>query len=194
MLRRIITVAGGVANVTVALLVLLLIGTAVGRLRVNSSTAHAPSAGGAVIPPQRLVATGESEAGRDGQGNKKIVFEPTDLLSEIKNNRDVLIIDIRGREEFARGHIPSAVNIPGDEIHSRALDELPGSKLLVVSSYACSNDEMSGIARDNLAVLGFTNVAILKDGINGWEQAGFDVATAAYSEPQTYYVSGQARR
>jgi rhodanese-related sulfurtransferase len=190
-LRRVTKVAGGAANVAVALLVLLLIGTALSRLRLSSFTTRAPSARD-VVQPQHLV-TGAALPGGEGEGEKRITFQPADLLKEVKGNRDVIIVDIRSREEFARGHIPSAVNIPEDELHSRALDELPGSKLLVITSYACSNDEMSGVARDSLLDLGFANVAILRNGIDGWAQQGFEVETTEYAEPRTLYVSGQSQ-
>jgi NADPH-dependent 2,4-dienoyl-CoA reductase/sulfur reductase-like enzyme/rhodanese-related sulfurtransferase len=42
-----------------------------------------------------------------------------------------VVLDVRTHEEFARGHIPEAVNIPVDELRSR-LDELPRERPIAV--------------------------------------------------------------
>jgi len=51
------------------------------------------------------------------------------LLALMKND-NVLILDVRGKDEFARGHIFGARNIPVDEISER-LSELKDDKIIV---------------------------------------------------------------
>ncbi len=46
-----------------------------------------------------------------------------DILNDASDRRPFLV-DVRTPQEFSKGHIPGAVNIPVDEMRSR-LDELP---------------------------------------------------------------------
>jgi rhodanese-related sulfurtransferase len=41
-----------------------------------------------------------------------------------------LVIDVRGEEEYAAGHIPGALHIPADELAGR-LDEIPEGQPVV---------------------------------------------------------------
>ena len=52
-----------------------------------------------------------------------------DQLSEA--GPDAIVVDVRTSEEFAQGNLPSAVNIPVDDLRER-LDELPASRPIVV--------------------------------------------------------------
>ena len=50
---------------------------------------------------------------------------------ELAERSNTPLIDVRERDEYARGHVPGAVNIPMSEIGSR-LDELPGEAFDVI--------------------------------------------------------------
>ncbi len=52
-----------------------------------------------------------------------------DLISLVRHNK-VLVIDVRPADEYMNGHLPGAVSIPGDSLHTR-LDELPRDKPIV---------------------------------------------------------------
>ena len=45
-------------------------------------------------------------------------IRPEDIFRQRGNGRGVLI-DVREKEEYAKGHIPGAVNIPYDELQNR---------------------------------------------------------------------------
>lgn len=189
--KRILMVLEILANVAVISSVIILFSIFSSRLGTLGLNILPPSATGTTLFSQRsskTIAPGESATAIVVKG---VSFTASELRGEMENNRDIVILDIRSREEFARGHIPFSVNIPHDEILSRALDELPESKLLVISSFECSNDELSSVILDELNKLGFTNVAILKSGIDGWTQTGFKTERAAYSEPRIYTLSDQ---
>ncbi|WP_455537941.1 rhodanese-like domain-containing protein [Terrisporobacter sp.] len=88
-------------------------------------------------------------------------------LKEILNNSNVLILDVRNQNEYGRGHIPNAVNIP--------LDELP-RKLSQINSY--KNDEIvvycafggrSLKAADILSKNGFKKIYNLSGGISSYK-------------------------
>ncbi len=56
---------------------------------------------------------------------------PAKTLSQYINKPGCLIIDLRDHAEYAKGHVPSAVNIPIDRI-DRQLYQLEGYKEIVL--------------------------------------------------------------
>lgn len=48
--------------------------------------------------------------------------EPTCSVTEVPD--DAIVLDVRGRDEFAAGHIKDAINVPLDELQERQ-DEVP---------------------------------------------------------------------
>lgn len=95
-----------------------------------------------------------------------------DLRRTIDAGEKVVVLDIRDREEFALEHIPTAKNIPADELEARALDELNKSDL-IVTYCGCVNDNLSKLCYEDLKKDGFERLTILSDGIGGWKKAGF---------------------
>lgn len=53
-----------------------------------------------------------------------------DIEDVLAEHADYVRLDVRTAEEYARGHVPGAVNIPIDELRSRA-PELPRGKPIV---------------------------------------------------------------
>ncbi len=71
------------------------------------------------------------------------------------------IIDVREPEEFARGHVANAINIPASELNSSSeLHAIPRDEPLVLY---CVSGSRSHVAIQILKSLGFTN---LTNGIN----------------------------
>ena len=73
-----------------------------------------------------------------------------DILKEALNYQAV-IVDVRGREEFANGHVPMAINQPLEEIKSGKIT-LPKSRVIIVY---CENGGSSTMAARLLAEKGF---------------------------------------
>jgi len=69
---------------------------------------------------------------------------------------DPLWIDVRTAEEYQAGHVAEAVNIPYTEIGER-IGEVTEDKDAMVYVY-CRSGRRSGIARETLMELGYTNV------------------------------------
>lgn len=69
-----------------------------------------------------------------------------------------LVIDVRGSEEFASGHLLGAVNVPVQELEAR-LEEL-GPKDRPVAVY-CRSGRRSAAATDLLRAAGFASVTDL---------------------------------
>ena len=54
------------------------------------------------------------------------------LSSLIRDRADVTVLDTRDREQYQKEHFSPSINIPADEVQTRAGDELPSKATLVV--------------------------------------------------------------
>jgi rhodanese-related sulfurtransferase len=89
------------------------------------------------------------------------------------NRQDAQVIDLRGAEDYARGHLPDARNIPQEQLEARVgeIDKLKDAPLILV----CQNGTRSANACGQLRKLGFGKVNSLAGGIAGWRAAGLPV-------------------
>jgi len=78
------------------------------------------------------------------------------------------LVDVRYRDEFAKGHMPGAVNIPLNELAER-LHEIPHHPAVVV---VCATGGCSHKAAELLAENGYSEVYNLADGTFGWATRG----------------------
>jgi rhodanese-related sulfurtransferase len=86
------------------------------------------------------------------------------------NKQDALIVDIRPREEFQKGHIINAKNITLSQIEKGTLTGIENHKqtpIIVV----CASGTRSAGAASKLVKAGFTQVNNLFSGMGGWEAA-----------------------
>ncbi len=82
-----------------------------------------------------------------------------------------VLLDVRGPEAFARGHVPGALNLPHARIDAAALSAWPAATLFVVY---CAGPHCNGADRAalRLAELG-RPVKLMLGGIAGWADEGF---------------------
>ena len=102
-------------------------------------------------------------------------IEPKDLKRRLDGGEAVTVVDVRGPDEFTGsfGHIATARNIPVAELDGR-LAELAGlerAPLVLV----CRTDKRSATAARTLRAAGFTQVAVLRRGMEQWNDAGLPV-------------------
>ncbi|RIK35792.1 MAG: hypothetical protein DCC55_29240 [Chloroflexi bacterium] len=57
-------------------------------------------------------------------------ISPTELHQQLQATEPPTVIDVRGDEEYAAGHIPGALHIPGDELEQH-LAEIPQDRPVV---------------------------------------------------------------
>ena len=90
--------------------------------------------------------------------------------TQMINQKDALIIDIRDQAEFARGHIANARNFPARLLEERRADlEKLGRVPLIVS---CDTGQRAVPAAAKLRGLGLADVHVLQGGNNAWRDAG----------------------
>jgi rhodanese-related sulfurtransferase len=96
--------------------------------------------------------------------------------TQMMNRQDALVIDQRGAEEFAKGHIVNARNIPLAEFESR-LRDLEKQKRKPVIVY-CDRGNRSNGAAALLRKNGFEKAFSLARGLDAWRQAGLPLEKA----------------
>ncbi|WP_312983222.1 rhodanese-like domain-containing protein [Atlantibacter sp.] len=83
------------------------------------------------------------------------------------NKEDAVVVDIRQRDDFRKGHIASALNMLPNEIKANNTGELDKHKaqpIIVVDGNGMSAQESANA----LMKAGFERVFVLKDGVAGW--------------------------
>ncbi|MBD2809892.1 rhodanese-like domain-containing protein [Xenorhabdus sp. Vera] len=83
------------------------------------------------------------------------------------NKEDAIVVDLRSRDDFRRGHIIGSVNLTPSEIKDNNLGELEKHKKQPVIIVSASGMEARTPA-ENLGRFGFEQVYSLKEGIAGW--------------------------
>ena len=91
----------------------------------------------------------------------------------------ILVIDARDAEQFARGHIPGAVNIEWRQIPARR-DSIPRDSMVLIYGNTGSLSAQSVFA---MRLLGWDNVKVLQDGFEGWKAKGGFEANRRASRP-----------
>ncbi len=110
--------------------------------------------------------------------NARLTFEtdPSDVHADLtKGVAGIVVVDTRRAESYAKAHVPGARNVPYRTItaESTATWDRKATYVTYCAGVAC-NASTKGAAR--LASLGF-RVKEMLNGIEGWKQEGFAVAT-----------------
>lgn len=93
-------------------------------------------------------------------------------LLERSENDEVMVLDIRPKEEFHAGHLPNAINIPSDELLQR-ISNIESDKDIVAycrGPYCLFSYNAVEVLREN----GF-KAQRLEDGFPEWKAAGYPV-------------------
>jgi rhodanese-related sulfurtransferase len=97
--------------------------------------------------------------------------DPPELNAWIAAKKNMVILDSRTAEEFARMTIPTARSVPGGELAYRIADMVPDPETLVVVN--CAGRTRSIMGAESLRRAGIPNrVVALRNGTMGWELAG----------------------
>ncbi|GGB73900.1 rhodanese-like domain-containing protein [Shewanella inventionis] len=107
-------------------------------------------------------------------GTSKVKNVGNQELTMMVNKQDAKVIDVRGKEEFKKGHIVDAVNVTLSEIKNNqvtSLEKYKNSPIIMV----CNSGMTSSQAAQLLIKQGFENVFNLKGGMGEWQGANLPV-------------------
>lgn len=86
-----------------------------------------------------------------------------DIINIIRNNKNVVLLDVRSKQEYNEGHLPGAINIPVYELQYRAKKELKDINSIIIAY--CSAGIRSRKAVNILRRLGYKNLYNVEEGI-----------------------------
>ena len=88
----------------------------------------------------------------------------------------MVVIDARDPAQFAKGHIPGAINMDWRQVLAKR-NAIPKNKSVLIY---CNTGSLSAQAGFALRVAGWENVRILQGGMSEWQaKGGFDAAAKA---------------
>ncbi|WP_222913262.1 MBL fold metallo-hydrolase [Natrinema sp. SYSU A 869] len=100
-------------------------------------------------------------------------ISPTELSDRLRDDEDVLVLDIRHRDDYEEWHIPDSTNVDvydelsaDPETATDAFEDLPDVKEIAT---VCAAGIISQTATDLLREMGY-NARTLTDGMNGWSR------------------------
>lgn len=86
------------------------------------------------------------------------IIKPFDInkgVQEFRENKEIVLVDVRSSQEYSQGHIPGSINIPLDSIEK--IDEVASDKNALLYVH-CLSGARSGRAVSILKSMGYKNV------------------------------------
>ncbi len=93
--------------------------------------------------------------------------------------KNIVVIDARDAAQFAKEHIPGAINIEWRKIPGRRAEITKDRMVLIY----CNSGSLSAQSVFAMRLMGWENVKVLQDGIEGWKKKGGFEANARASKP-----------
>ena len=87
----------------------------------------------------------------------------------IEEGNDPVLLDVRGLDEWERGHLKGSVHIPRGELEYKAEEAMPDKSREVI--VICAGGVRSLLAGETLKALGYENVISMDGGYGDWEDA-----------------------
>ena len=93
---------------------------------------------------------------------KDSIYE-NEFMGIVNNNPNVILLDVRSKQEYDEGHLKGAINIPVYELEYRAENELRDKNSVIIAY--CSAGIRSRKAIGILKKLGYKSLYNVEDGV-----------------------------
>jgi len=103
--------------------------------------------------------------------SKVTYISSDDLKKVIETEGDILIIDVREKNQFDSGHIKNAINIFLDNLEKERNNIPRGKKIILYDE----NGYVAFQAGVRLYDFGFFNTLVLSDGLKTWKEKGYEI-------------------
>ncbi|MFC5608967.1 MBL fold metallo-hydrolase [Variovorax soli] len=84
---------------------------------------------------------------------------------------DLIVLDVREREAYEKGHVPGARLLPRGQLELRVNQDLPDPTRRILA--CCELGYISTLAAATLRDLGFAHAVALDGGMKAWREAGY---------------------
>jgi rhodanese-related sulfurtransferase len=117
---------------------------------------------------------------------------PSQVRRALLLRDEIVLLDLRHEAAFATGHPLFAANMATERIALEAETRLPRKDVPVVVYDA--GEGLIPLAADRLKALGYTNVRQLDGGLQGWQQAGYELFQDVNSYAKAFGELVESRR
>ena len=94
-----------------------------------------------------------------------------DLKDRLDSGEELILVDVREKDEWRQGHVPGALHIPRGFLEMQSGSRLPDKNAKIVT--ICAAGIRSAFAAKVLLELGYSNVESANPGFNQWKDQGF---------------------
>lgn len=117
---------------------------------------------------------------------------PQTIRATLLLRREIALLDVRHEAEFATGHPLFAANMAAGRIALEAELRLPRNDVPIV--LYDNGEGLVAAAADQLRALGYSDVAALAGGLQGWKAAGYEVFEDVNSYAKAFGELVESRR
>lgn len=96
---------------------------------------------------------------------------------EAAEDHDLIVLDVRERDAYEKGHVPGARLLPRGQLELRVNQDLPDPTRRILA--CCELGYISTLAAATLRDLGFAHAVALDGGMKAWREAGYPVKEGA---------------
>ena len=101
--------------------------------------------------------------------SKVVYIQPEDAKKKFDAHQKYLIIDMRPKDVYEKGHIETAINLPFDQLEM-LYQKIPTGYKIIAYGNSELEDFQVGV---RMFDLGFFSTEILKGGFEGWKNKGY---------------------
>ncbi|PYL08734.1 MAG: sulfurtransferase [Verrucomicrobia bacterium] len=100
-------------------------------------------------------------------------ISPQDAAAKLKSG-EAVIVDVREKDEWDEGHIPSAMYLSRGTIELDIEEKVPDPNAMIVCH--CGGGGRGALATESLQKMGYKNVRNMAGGFKAWKAAGLPTA------------------
>ncbi|MBN1255719.1 MAG: hypothetical protein JXA50_10640 [Deltaproteobacteria bacterium] len=121
-----------------------------------------------------VVAAGKTATDLVNEAKEKVCeVSAADAKGKIDSDTSLIILDVREPDEFGKGHIPKAINIPRGLLEFKVTNEIPNKDANIL--VYCKTGGRSCLACSTLVTMGYKNAKSIAGGWTDWLKAGYPV-------------------
>lgn len=112
--------------------------------------------------------------------SKVNIIATTDFKSIMDHDESFLIVDCRQAEDYIKGHIPGAINIPRGKLEFS--DKISDRHIKI---FVCGyTDDCSALSAETLLKLKYHDVKMIENGWSGWSKFFPELVETGSGEPE----------
>lgn len=119
---------------------------------------------------------GKTVAQLIAEASRDVSFMAMEEVAARLDKGDLILLDVREKEAFDRGHLPGARHLPRGQLELRVDKELPDPNARILTY--CQLGRISTLAAATLRTMGFQRAVALDGGYESWVAAGLPTVTS----------------